>query len=217
MSRHHSPQGVGRHGESAGHYLVGAVPRAQPGDTAAAARAMLSGCPYDAVELICITDELGKLVGILPVAELMALPEAVTLGEAMYRDPPAVKVDEDQERAASIALHHVINAVPVVDHHGHLLGVVPPAALLHILRREHVEDLHRLAGIGRETARAREAIESPPFRRARHRLPWLLQQIGTDPAYGSGPLATIIQDVLRACEKIPLWERACPRHFNAIM
>ena len=27
-------------------------------------------------------------------------------------------------------------------------------------------------------------------------LPWLLQQFGTDPAYGSGPLATIIQDVL---------------------
>jgi len=27
-------------------------------------------------------------------------------------------------------------------------------------------------------------------------LPWLLQKLGTDPAYGSGPLATIIQDVL---------------------
>jgi magnesium transporter len=27
-------------------------------------------------------------------------------------------------------------------------------------------------------------------------LPWLLGRLGTDPAYGSGPLATIIQDVL---------------------
>ncbi len=27
-------------------------------------------------------------------------------------------------------------------------------------------------------------------------LPWLLQSFGTDPAYGSGPLATIIQDIL---------------------
>ena len=27
-------------------------------------------------------------------------------------------------------------------------------------------------------------------------LPWVLQQFGADPAYGSGPLATIIQDVL---------------------
>jgi magnesium transporter len=27
-------------------------------------------------------------------------------------------------------------------------------------------------------------------------LPWLLHRLGLDPAYGSGPLATIIQDVL---------------------
>jgi len=27
-------------------------------------------------------------------------------------------------------------------------------------------------------------------------LPWLLARLGSDPAYGSGPLATIVQDVL---------------------
>ena len=27
-------------------------------------------------------------------------------------------------------------------------------------------------------------------------LPWLLERLGSDPAYGSGPLATIIQDLL---------------------
>lgn len=27
-------------------------------------------------------------------------------------------------------------------------------------------------------------------------LPWLLSRFGVDPAYGSGPLATIVQDVL---------------------
>jgi magnesium transporter len=27
-------------------------------------------------------------------------------------------------------------------------------------------------------------------------LPWLLSRTGIDPAFGSGPLATIIQDVL---------------------
>jgi magnesium transporter len=51
---------------------------------------------------------------------------------------------------------------------------MPSQALLQVLRREHVEDLHRLAGVRRETAQARHAIEDPPLRRARHRLPWLL-------------------------------------------
>jgi magnesium transporter len=46
--------------------------------------------------------------------------------------------------------------------------------LLEILRREHVEDLHRLAGIAGESELARDAIEAPPVRRMRHRLPWLL-------------------------------------------
>ena len=27
-------------------------------------------------------------------------------------------------------------------------------------------------------------------------LPWLLERLGSDPAYGSGPLATIVQDLL---------------------
>jgi magnesium transporter len=27
-------------------------------------------------------------------------------------------------------------------------------------------------------------------------LPWLLQRMGKDPAFGSGPLATVIQDLL---------------------
>jgi magnesium transporter len=92
----------------------------------------------------------------------------------MHKNPPFVHADVDQERVASIALHHAHNAVAVVDHHHILLGTVPPDALLHILRREHVEDLHRLAGIGRETEGAREALESPPLRRVRHRLPWLI-------------------------------------------
>jgi magnesium transporter len=64
--------------------------------------------------------------------------------------------------------------MPEVDHAHRLLGVVPAQALLEVLRHEHVEDLHRLAGIRRETVRARTAIEAPPLRRARHRLPWLL-------------------------------------------
>ena len=27
-------------------------------------------------------------------------------------------------------------------------------------------------------------------------LPWLLQRLGKDPAFGSGPLATVVQDLL---------------------
>ena len=88
--------------------------------------------------------------------------------------PPSVRPETDQEHVATWALKHNVASVPVVSASGQLLGAVPPLALLHVLRHEHVEDLHRLAGIRRETKTARAALEAPPARRARHRLPWLL-------------------------------------------
>lgn len=134
----------------------------------------LGGRRYESVTLLCITDSDGRLLGVIRIADLLAAPPETRLSELMWRDAPRVHADADQEKAASLALHHVLNAIPVVDHNNFLLGVIPSEALLHILRREHVEDIHRIAGIGRETHRAREAIESPPIRRARDRLPWLL-------------------------------------------
>ena len=104
----------------------------------------------------------------------LALPPEAPLGDAARRDRPQVPGRTDQEHMASIALHHGVAALPVVDETSRLIGVVGPHAMMAVLRHEHVEDLHRLAGISRETAQARRALEAPPLRRLRHRLPWLL-------------------------------------------
>jgi magnesium transporter len=92
----------------------------------------------------------------------------------MRTDVPHARLHEDQERAASMALHHGVDTLVVVDDGGRLAGIVPAQALLQVLRREHVEDMHRIAGIHRERSRARHAIEDPPLRRFEHRVPWLV-------------------------------------------
>lgn len=171
---HHQHPDSGRHGETAAHHVSAGVPRGLPGETMAQAVAGLSGHRYESVDLFCVTDADGKLLGVIRIADLLAAAPQTLLEELMWRDTPRVHADEDQERVASLALHHVLNAVPVVDQNDYLIGVIPSEALLLVLRREHVEDIHRIAGIGRETYRAREAIESPPIRRVRDRLPWLL-------------------------------------------
>jgi magnesium transporter len=160
--------------ESAAHHLHARVPRASPDSTAAELLRSIQGREFDATELVCICDPEGRLIGGLPLGRIIALAPERRLGEVMVQPIASVHPDEDQERIASIALHHRLEAVPVVDANGFLLGIVPPAALLAILRREHVEDIHRLAGIYRETAQARHAMFAPPVRRARDRLPWLL-------------------------------------------
>jgi magnesium transporter len=150
------------------------VGTARPSDTVATALASLRGARLDAVEVICVTDESERLVGLARLGDLLAAPDSATVGELMLRDPAAVGPDDDQERAAGVAVRYGLPAVPIVDAEGRLEGVVPATALMEILRREHVEDLHRLAGIQRESAHARDAMEAPPVRRLHDRLPWLL-------------------------------------------
>lgn len=160
--------------ETVGGHLVASVGRGRGDETVAGTLMRLAVEKPASVELVCVVDGAGRLLGAFPGGRLFTLEGAVRLREAMDPAFPRIGADDDQENAASLALHHGVDALPVVDRDGRLLGVMPTQALMQVLRREHVEDLHRLAGIRRETVQARHAIEDPPMRRARHRLPWLI-------------------------------------------
>jgi magnesium transporter len=150
------------------------VARARPDETAGEVLTRLAREQPGSVELIGVEAADGRLAGVLPIEKLFALPAAARMGDAMDPSFPRVTPDTDQEHAASMALEDAVDALPVVDRDGKLLGVMPSQALLQVLRQEHVEDLHRLAGIRHQTAQARDAIDESPLRSARHRLPWLL-------------------------------------------
>lgn len=142
-------------------------------ETAAEVLARLHAHPAHFSDVVHVVDGKHRLHGAVALASLVTAPPRdaiVTLKHAVH----AVTTEADPEHVASQALRHGMVAVPVVDHGGHFQGVVTGRALMEVLRREHVEDLHRMAGIQRETAQARLAIEAPPARRARDRLPWLL-------------------------------------------
>lgn len=160
--------------ETVAEHLSDAFLRARPDDTLDEIAARLARERPAEMELVCAVGGRGELLGILPLRRMFAFDGSKRLYEVMRRDPPSARLDEDQEHAASLALHHAMNALPVVDDAGRLAGIVPAQTLLHVLRQEHVEDLHRLAGIQRETSRARHAIEDPPLRRFWHRIPWLV-------------------------------------------
>jgi magnesium transporter len=185
LPRHGGSNRALRH-ETVGAHLVESTARARSGETVGQLLARLAQEKPATVELVCVTDESGRLAGVLPGARLFSLEPRAVLGEVMDRAFPRIRADDDQETAASLALHHGVDALPVVDREGKLLGVMPSQALLQVLRREHVEDLHVLAGIRREASQARHAIEDPPLRRARHRLPWLFVGLA------GGALATLV-------------------------
>jgi len=159
--------------ETAARHLLRRVPVAGAEDTVRAVLEGLVGRSFDTVDAVYVVDAEHRLEGVIRLRDLLAMPGDRKLGEAINGKPPRVHADEDQERIASLAIKHNLAAVPVVDSAGKLLGVVPARVLLRILRREHLEDLHRLAGIHAQQARVHEAFEATPVHRLRDRFPWL--------------------------------------------
>lgn len=190
------PERHTHHIETAGQLLVARVPRAAPDDLAGATLSRLRGHAFDYAGAVYLVADNDTFAGVAPITRLLASKPETPLRELRIAAVPTVHAGTDQERVATLAIHHGLPAVPVVDRSGVLLGVVPPEVLLEVLRHEHVEDLHRLAGIRHETTRARSAIEAPPLRRARDRLPWLLAGLA------GSVLATIVmasfEEVLQA-------------------
>jgi magnesium transporter len=154
--------------------MLTSVPRAHPDETAGCVLRRLAEGGPELGSIVYVENADGRLAGCVPLYRLLAAEPGAPVGPLAAPLAAHVAPSTDQERVASVALHHGLDRVPVVDAAGRLLGVVPAQAMLRVLRREHVEDLHRLAGIARETAQARHALEEPPVRRVRDRLPWLL-------------------------------------------
>ena len=160
--------------DTAARRLNSSVPTGTATDTVQTLLTRLREIPFESVEAVYVLDAVRHLVGIVPLAHLLRAEPAISLREIMSPPPVEAQVSDDLEFVASLALHHQITEVPIVDADRRFLGVVTSRKLMHVLRHEHIEDLHRLAGIRAETEQARHCLEEPPMRRAKDRLPWLL-------------------------------------------
>jgi magnesium transporter len=159
--------------ETAARCMVRSVPTIGRDASCAQAIEKLRERQWDYGDCVVVLDEFGRALGAAPAGRLLAAPASAVVA-VMERKIPRAHASVDQERAASYAIVSPLSVVLIVDDAERFLGLVTPGAALGVLRREHIEDLHRLTGVMRETQVARVAIESPPTRRARHRLPWLL-------------------------------------------
>lgn len=79
---------------------------------------------------MCVIDRDERLLGTLTAAELLALPCTTELGPVARRDHVCALPGTDQERMASIASHHGVAAMPVVDEAGRQVVVVGSTQLM---------------------------------------------------------------------------------------
>lgn len=117
-----------------------------------------------------VTDDEGRVLGSLELKDLLSAPEDEKLLEIMMSvEGIKVKPETDQEEVSKLFEKYHLNAVPVVDGEGHLIGVLTANDLLSVVRQEATEDIAKMAG-----TEASDIGERSAFRIFRLRMPWLI-------------------------------------------
>ncbi|HEV8697598.1 MAG TPA: CBS domain-containing protein [Candidatus Limnocylindrales bacterium] len=78
----------------------------------------------ETIYYVYVTDDEGRLVGVLSLRDLIVAPPDTPISEVMIREPVAVGVLADQDEVAEVVAHYNLLAVPVVDDDGRLAGIV---------------------------------------------------------------------------------------------
>ncbi len=71
-----------------------------------------------------MTDDEGRLVGVLSLRDLIVAAPDATIRSVMIREPVAVGVMADQDEVAEVVAHYNLLAVPVLDDEERLVGIV---------------------------------------------------------------------------------------------
>lgn len=96
---------------------------------------------------VYVIDDARKLQGFVSLRKLILARPDTPVSELMDQDVISVRVDEDQEVVASKIARYDFIAMPVVDDHDRLVGIVTHDDVLYVVQQEATEDVHRLGGM----------------------------------------------------------------------
>ena len=145
--------------------------------TAAEALAALRDWEADRDDLHClfVTDEDGRLQGVVGLFQLLRAPRDRRLGEFMDTRVIHAAPDADDEACAELFRRYGQITLPVVDDGGKILGVVAYDDLVDVIDREADEDMHRMGAV--EPLKTRYLKTGVPSM-VRKRAVWLLLLFG---------------------------------------
>ena len=126
------------------------------------------------ISYLYVTDDGGRLVGIVSMRDLVFRGGQRLIGEVMSRDVKHLSVDDDQEKLAQLFERYHYLALPVLDHEGRLVGVVSAQQVMDVIKEEATEDMQLMVGLSGE-----ERALTPWQQSIRGRLPWLCINLAT--------------------------------------
>lgn len=122
----------------------------------------------DFIDNIYIVDEDEKLIGVLNLKDLIIARSSDSIRSIMISDFVFAYNDHTIKEAIEIVRNYDINAIPVIDHSGYLLGIITADDVLEQLINQYDESYNKLAYIKNHD----ESYTG--WQRSYKRLPWLI-------------------------------------------
>lgn len=157
--------------DSAGGIMTPEFIHAEPTDSVAEMIARIRAKHEEAEKVRCIfvCSPTGRLLGSIPVGELLTASASEHASGLMDRAVVQVGLLTDQEVCARLMSRYDIDVLPVVDENNRLEGIITADDILDVQADEAEEDMFRLVGVGDS-----KPLEHPFYERALKRLPWLV-------------------------------------------
>ncbi len=133
-----------------------------------AIKALQKAKEVEMVFYIYVTDDKGRLVGVISLRQLLLVPPRKLLKDIMVKEVISVATDMDQEEVARKVARYNILAIPVVDKENKLVGIITVDDIIDVIKDEATEDIYKMAGLNID-----EHALDPTFSSIRRRLPWL--------------------------------------------
>ncbi len=139
-------------------------------DALAVVRAIARIGRKEAMYTIYATDEAGRVNGVMSLRELLAAPDGAVVSDIAWQEVVTVTVHAGREEIVERTSKYDLVAVPVVDEHMRLVGVVTVDDVIDIVQEDATEDVQKLGGM--------EALDDPYidsgfFTLLRKRAGWL--------------------------------------------
>lgn len=125
----------------------------------------------ETINRVYVIDENRKLVGAVRLQDIItALPRA-KITDIMETNTHAIRVSDDEVDAARRIARYDVVALPVIDEHDHLVGIITHDDALDVVEAEATDDFHRVATITNLDSSV-SAASVPKLYRAR--ISWLM-------------------------------------------
>ncbi|MGO3182523.1 MAG: magnesium transporter [Aequorivita sp.] len=147
------------------------------------------------VHSIYVTDKEGKLKGRLSLKDLLTAPERAHIRDVYIPKVDYVYVHTDADEVARIMQKYDLEAIPVVDESGILVGRITIDDIVDYIKEEAEKDYQLAAGISQDVE-ANDGL----FKQTRARLPWLL--IGMLGGLGAATIISGFETIMTTFPKL---------------